>query len=382
MGTIIERARKDGSTAYMAQIMIMRDRKVVHRESKTFDRRPAATAWIRKREAELAKPDAALGVKQGGRNPTLAQAIDRYITESRRALGRTKAQVLAAIKSHDIAGMACADIRSDHIVEFANALAARVQPSTVANYMSHLGAVFAIARPAWGYPLEERAMSDAFRVTRRLGVTGKPMSRERRPTLDELDRLLAHFAERRLRRPGVTPMVAIIVFALFSTRRLEEITRIRWSDLDAEGARVMVRDMKNPGEKLGNDVWCDLPEPALRLASAMPRQSIEIFPYGGDGIGAAFTRACRLLAIEDLHFHDLRHEGVSRLFEMGRTIPQVASVSGHRSWQSLKRYTHLRQTGDRFERWRWIDLAVAEASETKKAPPQRGGRNGALTSDL
>jgi hypothetical protein len=41
-----------------------------------------------------------------------------------------------------------------------------------------------------------------------------------------------------------------------------------------------------------------------------------------------------------LHFHDLRHEGISRLFEMGRTIPQAASVSGHRSWASLQRYSH------------------------------------------
>jgi integrase len=62
-----------------------------------------------------------------------------------------------------------------------------------------------------------------------------------------------------------------------------------------------------------------------------------------------------LIGIEDLHFHDLRHEGVSRLFEMGRTIPQVASVSGHRSWQSLQRYSHLRATGDKWSNWVWLD---------------------------
>ena len=45
--------------------------------------------------------------------------------------------------------------------------------------------------------------------------------------------------------------------------------------------------------------------------------------------------------------------GLSRLFEMGKTIPQAASVSGHRSWQSLQRYTHLRQTGDKYEHWQW-----------------------------
>jgi integrase len=53
------------------------------------------------------------------------------------------------------------------------------------------------------------------------------------------------------------------------------------------------------------------------------------------------------------HFHDLRHDGISRLFEMGWTIPHVASVSGHRSWQSLKRYTHIRQNGDKYAGWDW-----------------------------
>jgi hypothetical protein len=55
-------------------------------------------------------------------------------------------------------------------------------------------------------------------------------------------------------------------------------------------------------------------------------------PLSTDAISAAFTWACKMLDIEDLHFHDLRHDGVSRLFEMGKTIPQAASVSGHRSW--------------------------------------------------
>jgi integrase len=79
----------------------------------------------------------------------------------------------------------------------------------------------------------------------------------------------------------------------------------------------------------------------------------EIFPFKSDTISANFTRACALLKIEDLHFHDLRHEGVSRLFEMGVPIPNAAKVSGHRSWQSLQRYAHLRQTGDKYATWKW-----------------------------
>jgi integrase len=73
-------------------------------------------------------------------------------------------------------------------------------------------------------------------------------------------------------------------------------------------------------------------------------------------------RACQLLDIVDLHFHDLRHDGVSRLFEIGRNIPQVAAASGHRSRASLKRYTHLRQTGDKYAGWKWLSVLTSTAS--------------------
>ena len=252
--------------------------------------------------------------------------------------------------------MRCSAIGSRDIVAFAQALRENVQPQTVGNYLSHLASVFAIARPAWGYDLDQQAMADAIKVAKRLGSTSKSRERSRRPTIDELDLLMEHFATVRIRRPGSNPMGTIIGFAMFSTRRLEEIARIQWADLDAVAWRILVRDMKNPGEKLGNDVWCDLPPEALRVIGTMPRRPDgAIFPFAGDAISASFTRACKLLAIPDLHFHDLRYEGVSRLFELGKTIPQVAAVSGHRSWQSMKRCTHLRQTGDKYEGWPWLE---------------------------
>ena len=56
----------------------------------------------------------------------------------------------------------------------------------------------------------------------------------------------------------------------------------------------------------------------------------------------AFARACEELKIEDLHFHDLRHEGTSRLFEAGLPIEKVALVTGHKDWRTLRRYTKLK----------------------------------------
>lgn len=355
MGTIVARKRKDRSTGFTAQIVIKRGGRVVHREAKTFDRRQAAALWMEKREKALREPDGLARAKVP--NATLAEAIDHYIADTQRDIGRTKAQVLRSIKEYGIASMKCEDIASHDIVAFATELGKGRAPQTVQNYLSHLSAIFAVAKPAWGYPLDREAMKDALTVTRRLGMTTKSRERSRRPTLDELDKLLVHFTAQSVRWPDAVPMHRIMRFALFSTRRLEEITRITRKDYDKAGKRVLVRDMKNPGEKKGNDVWCDLPDAALAFID--PAAEGRLFPYNPKSVSTYFTRACKLVGIGDLHFHDLRHEGVSRLFEMGWTIPHVAAVSGHRSWQSLQRYTHLRQTGDKYEDWKWLAVVMA-----------------------
>lgn len=353
MGTIIERRRKNGTIGYTAQIVKKKGGKVIWNETGTFDRRQAANAWLARREAELAVP----GAMERPDDPSLREAIDRYISESVKAIGRTKAQVLETIKRYPIAELRCSEVTSLELVAFARALP--VSPATVQNYLSHLGAVFKIARPAWGYPLDGQAMQDAFVVTSRLGLTSKSRQRDRRPTLEELDLLMAHFGSVKKRRPDSAPMQKIVPFAIFSTRRQEEITTIKWPDFDEAHARVLVRDMKHPGDKIGNDTWCDLPPEAVAIIKSMPKRAKEIFPYSTDAISASFTRACKVLEIHDLHFHDLRHDGISRLFEIGwhnGSIPHVAAVSGHRSWNSLQRYTHIKQSGDKYADWKWKEI--------------------------
>jgi site-specific recombinase XerD len=80
------------------------------------------------------------------------------------------------------------------------------------------------------------------------------------------------------------------------------------------------------------------------LAEQMSRTSGKgrCFPYNGKSIGTNFRRTCVEAGITDLHFHDLRHEATSRLFEAGLTIEQVPLVTGHKDWKMLKRYTQLR----------------------------------------
>lgn len=112
--------------------------------------------------------------------------------------------------------------------------------------------------------------------------------------------------------------------------------------------------MKHPGQKKGNDVWVLLSDEALQIIMSMPQVDQKIFPYEPDSLSTAFTRLVALFeGIEDLHFHDLRHEAISRAFEMGWSAAKVRMMSGHRSWSSLEIYTNLEKIGDRLEGWKW-----------------------------
>ena len=133
MGTIILRKRKSGSTGYHAQVLIKRRGAIIHRESRTFDRKQAAAAWLERRETELAKPGAL--EREKSPDPTLASVIDRYTEESVKDIGRTKTQVLRAIKRYDIANRPCSTITSADIVVFAKQLVSKVTPQTVGNYL-------------------------------------------------------------------------------------------------------------------------------------------------------------------------------------------------------------------------------------------------------
>ena len=361
MGTILSRKRKDGTIGHTAVIRLKRDGKVYHTESETFDREQAAKAWLKKRETELAVP----GALDKPTDPTLADVIDKYNLDKLREHGKTKTQVLRTIKNSDLGEMRCSEITSPDLVTYAKSI--KAQPQTVGNYISHLASVFSVARPAWGYPLDKQAIDDARVVLVQLGLISKSKQRTRRPTLEELDKLMKHYTVAEIKRQNAIPMTRLIPFAIFSTRRQEEITRMVGKDLDKENLEIIVRDMKNPGEKIGNDVTTTLTPEALQLIELQPDTQGVIWPYNAESVSASFTRACLFLGIDDLHFHDLRHDGISRLFEMGWSIPRVACVSGHRSWKSLQRYTHLRQAGDKYKDWSWMTTIGVSPKTTPQA---------------
>jgi len=74
----------------------------------------------------------------------------------------------------------------------------------------------------------------------------------------------------------------------------------------------------------------------------IPIEETALFSYTARGLSGAFLRLCWKHGLENLHFHDLRHEATSRFFEKGLNPVEVATITGHKDTRMLMRYTHLR----------------------------------------
>lgn len=374
MATIRKRKLKGGGVSYTAQIRIKRNGEVVYQENKTFNpsryESPHATAklWAGKRENELNQSEPWLD--DGVGLLSVGVAFRRYIDEleaSPRGIGKTKKSCMDLMSREPmIKDVLLVDVDSQLLMDYLRkrSVEDKAAPATVLQDIIYFRVLAEYARIAWGLSIDLQYIDDVRKMADRLSFIGKSEGRERRPQLDELGRVLKRYDVDRSGRVPVgqrlIPMQELILFLLFSARRLSEVTRIEWSDLDYDNRRVLVRDMKHPRSKKGNHVWVYLPERAWSIVMMQERVGGEarIFPFNPKSISASFQRACRVEAVgvEDLRVHDLRHEGISHYFELGWDIPRVALVSGHSSWDSLKRYTHLSgpEPFDKYKGWEWL----------------------------
>jgi integrase len=344
MATITKYRKKDGTLSYTGQIRIRRKGVIVHTEAFTHSKRTMVVAWAKRRETELAAP----GVLDSlSHRVTVGEVLAWYLAFSSKA-GRSKVSTIVYLQSQPIAGMDATKLTVEDLLEHAqDRKASGAKPPTILQDFIWLRLAMNGYRLAKDAPVAAQAVEDATSLLRGAKAIGAGKRRTRRPTLDEMNRIMAHLNCRDGR--AQVPMKEIVLFALFSARRQEEICRIRWEDMD--GDRILVRDMKHPRQV--RDSWVFLTDEAKAVIDRQPRTDARIFPYESKSVSAAFIRACKFLAIQDLRFHDLRHEAASWLFERGWDIPRVAGVTGHQSWSSLQIYTHIRERGDKYECWAW-----------------------------
>ena len=311
MATITARKRKNGMR-YTAQIRIKRTNGEVYNESKTFTKRAHAKEWSVRREAALSEPGAL--DSQGYKGVTVGQVIQWYIDDfnANNEFGRTKLDHLRFMQRLPIADENALQLTSSQVIQHVKKRrGGGTGPATVKNDIILLRTVFKRVRPSRDIPLPLQAIEDAAELLYAEKLIGSAQARTRRPTLPELDRILTYFSERDGR--ASLPMVDLTLFAIFSSRRQAEICRIRWDDLVESTRSVLVRDMKSPRGSKGNHVSVNMPDEAWAIIQRQPKVDDRIFPFNSKSISCAFTRSCKVAGVKNLRFHDLRHEGASRL---------------------------------------------------------------------
>lgn len=317
--------------------------------SQTFLRREDARRWARGAETQVDRGETPTGAKASIAK-TFADLIDLHVADMKevgKAPGRSKDATLRMLKRR-LGKRRFGDLDRECIIKFGKARAAEgAGPVTVGMDIGVIKLVLEHAAAVHGLPVRVEPVNLGRIALKRLGLVGKSNERDRRPEEEELVKLFAHFDSNPRQ---IIPMSRIIRFAIATAMRQEEICRVTWSDLNARTKMLLIRDRKDPREKKGNDQRI----PLLAVSGYDAFDLVEeqrairandddrIFSYNHKSVSAAFTRACKELSIEDLHFHDMRHEGTSRLFEAGFTIEQVALVTGHKDWKMLRRYTHLK----------------------------------------
>ena len=341
MATYTKQARKKG-TVWRAQIRKRVDGMPVHSEAKTFSSKAFAKTWAERRERELEDPEHTRKAKHG--RILLKTLLLDYIKEVGEEFGRTKRKTLETIATYELAETPVGQLTTEKILTHLRWRRQTVAASTAGNDLIWIKAALNHAKDAWGMEIDVGVLESARRAARRARLIGKSKERDRRPTQDELDRLRAWFNRARIGpgKPCQVPMADIMDFAVASARRQGEITRLRWEDLDKNKGVCLLRDAKSPTGSKGNHRPFALTKEALAIIDRQPKTSEYIFPYNQKTASAYFTDACHMLGIEDLHFHDLRHEAASRLFEAGYQIQEVQQFTLHESWATLQRYTQLR----------------------------------------
>jgi integrase len=343
MATIRPRRRHDGTVAYLAEVRIKRDGRLVHRESRTFDRRRLATAWASKIEKQLGEPAAVASRKRQAVHGPLRRILKKYREDvsDLRPMGRSKTAHIKFLEKTALANIATDEIKaSDFIQHVRDRRKSGAGPATVNNDIVWLRIILRYARAAWEVPFDLTILDNAYEVLKSEKLVAKSKTRSRRPTQSELAVLIEYFRKKEKCRSSI-PMSDILWFAIHSARRQSEITGLLFADNDEATQTGIVRNLKHPTErelirrfKYTPDAW--------EIVSRQDRDNDRIFPFESKTIGAAFTQACRILQIDDLHFHDLRHEATSRLFETGYSIVEVQQFTLHESWGTLSRYTHLK----------------------------------------
>jgi integrase len=293
---------------------------------KTFRSKRDAEAWAKITESEMVR-----GVflsRNESERTLFCDLADRYAQEVVPTLKGAKQDMtrIRVLKKH-LDRYAIASITSVVVAEYRDMRMKEVSPQSVKHELGMLQRILKKATMEWGIALPGGIPTQHVKPPR------LPNSRDRRLVKDEESRLLDACLESHAQW-----LQPIVVMAIETAMRASELLGLHWKNIDLDSRVALLPDTKN-----GAPRRVPLTSLAVKTLQSLPGNANgKVFDVSYRALALHFTKACKRADIEGLRFHDLRHEATSRLFEKGLNPMQVAAITGHKTLQMLKRYTHLR----------------------------------------
>lgn len=306
------------------------------REAASHDTKAEALAWATQCEKEIAGGPSVLA-----RRLTFGELLDRYAAEvSPRKRGgrweqiRIEAMTLGRpdafppVLPDPICQVRVADLDERHFAAWRDRRLRSVTPGTVRREWSLLSSACTVAINEW-------RLMDRHPMSRVAHPRDNP-ARDRRPTAEEIESLL-HCCWYDRGAPPVTMMARVgsaILFAIETAMRAGEICGLRWQDVEME--RLFCRTQgKTPAARREVPLSSEAMRILRQLAGVRDGESV--FQIGSSSLDALYRKARTKAAVQDLHFHDLRHEAITRLAKRLHVLELARSV-GHRDLRMLQIY--------------------------------------------
>lgn len=295
--------------------------------SRTFHLRSDALAWARQKELEADRYGLTTAYKALA-SMTVAAVITRYRNEvvPRKRGADRETIALNAFLRRKLSRVKLNHLTPGVVAAYLDERLSCVKPASVNRELDMLRHAFEVARRDWKLPITENPFAFVTRPKRCPGRT-------RRLQAGEWERLQQACAQ--CRNPFILTLVEL---ALETGMRRGEMLQARWQDVSVQN-----RTLHIPVTKSGHARTIPLSSRAIAILAGLRSQTEEddrLVPLTVDTLKMAWQRLTRRAGLKDLHFHDLRHEAVSRFFERGLSVPEVALISGHRDPRMLFRYTH------------------------------------------
>jgi len=188
-----------------------------------------------------------------------------------------------------------------------------------------------LIRHAWNIALIEWGWNIGDNPTQKIRLPKNNQPRERRFKPGEYERLRKASSETK-----VWYLWPIIDFAIETGMRRSEILNMKWEHLGLDNKRVLLPMTKN-----GSSRWVPLSDKAIKILKDVPSSTDHVFPITDVALRQSWERLRNRANLIDFTFHDFRHEAISRMFEKGLNVPEVASISGHKTASQLFRYVQV-----------------------------------------